>query len=119
MRRLLRYLTGRPYHRRDWRRLWLFCRCGHRWCCPASSPSASVIPDRAAFRAGVRRAQAEAAITRVAATVRQTHPAPGRRVANRRDGWNSPTRAYPRLSNGRAGNLTPAQEHRARHSERV
>ncbi|MGI5215684.1 hypothetical protein [Plantactinospora sp. CA-290183] len=25
-----------PRHRRDWRRLWRYCRCGHRWRCPDS-----------------------------------------------------------------------------------
>lgn len=26
----------RPVHRRDWRRLWRYCRCGYRWRCPDS-----------------------------------------------------------------------------------
>ena len=26
----------RPTHRRDWRRLWRYCRCGYRWRCPDS-----------------------------------------------------------------------------------
>ncbi|MFD0968902.1 hypothetical protein [Plantactinospora endophytica] len=42
---------------------------------------------------------------------------PDSRNARRYDGWNGPTRAY--LANGRAGGLTPAQQHRARHAERV
>ncbi|MEN3610683.1 hypothetical protein AAH979_14145 [Plantactinospora sp. ZYX-F-223] len=42
---------------------------------------------------------------------------PNFRNAGRYDGWNGPTRAY--LANGRAGDLTPAQQHRARHAERV
>ncbi|MFY1669069.1 hypothetical protein ACN27G_03790 [Plantactinospora sp. WMMB334] len=28
-------------HRRDWRRLWRYCRCGHRWRCP---DSATLVP---------------------------------------------------------------------------
>jgi hypothetical protein len=24
-------------HRRDWRRLWRYCRCGYRWRCPDST----------------------------------------------------------------------------------
>ncbi|MDG4789473.1 hypothetical protein O7626_26715 [Micromonospora sp. WMMD1102] len=41
MRRLCRGLVGilagpRPPHRRDWRRLWRYCRCGFRWRCPDS-----------------------------------------------------------------------------------
>ncbi|WP_422770902.1 hypothetical protein ACN28C_30305 [Plantactinospora sp. WMMC1484] len=27
--------------RRDWRRLWRYCRCGHRWRCP---DSATLVP---------------------------------------------------------------------------
>ncbi|MDW5322816.1 hypothetical protein [Plantactinospora sp. KLBMP9567] len=42
---------------------------------------------------------------------------PDSRNAGRYDGWNGPTRAH--LANGRAGGLTPAQQHRARHAERV
>ncbi|MFC6019047.1 hypothetical protein ACFP2T_22905 [Plantactinospora solaniradicis] len=26
----------KPRHRRDWRRLWRYCRCGFRWRCPDS-----------------------------------------------------------------------------------
>ncbi|MBF9128096.1 hypothetical protein I0C86_03680 [Plantactinospora sp. S1510] len=26
----------RARHRRDWRRLWRYCRCGYRWRCPDS-----------------------------------------------------------------------------------
>ena len=26
----------RTTHRRDWRRLWRYCRCGYRWRCPGS-----------------------------------------------------------------------------------
>ncbi|GIG95720.1 hypothetical protein Pma05_22930 [Plantactinospora mayteni] len=42
---------------------------------------------------------------------------PVSRNAGRYDGWNGPTRAH--LAHGRAGGLTPAQQHRARHAERV
>ncbi|MFY1672785.1 hypothetical protein ACN27G_22940 [Plantactinospora sp. WMMB334] len=42
---------------------------------------------------------------------------PDSRREPRRDGWNGPTWAH--LANGRAGGLTPAQQDRARHAERV
>ncbi|GIG89872.1 hypothetical protein Pen02_48080 [Plantactinospora endophytica] len=80
---------------------------------------APAAPDYAAFRAAVRRVQAETAIAREAATMRSARPVPERQRTTRYAGWNSPTRAYPRLTNGRAGNLTPAQESRARHGERI
>ncbi|GIG92552.1 hypothetical protein Pen02_74880 [Plantactinospora endophytica] len=106
-------------HCRAWWLRWLFCRCGRRWRCPALTRSASVPPDRAAFRAGVRHFQTEAAIVRTAATARQAQPAPGNNQANRYYGWNGPTWARPAFDAGRPGDLTPAQRHRARHAERV
>ncbi|MFY1687405.1 hypothetical protein [Plantactinospora sp. WMMB782] len=42
---------------------------------------------------------------------------PDSRREPRRDGWNGPTWAH--LANGRAGDLTTAQQDRARHAERV
>ncbi|MGX7672760.1 hypothetical protein [Plantactinospora sp. DSM 117369] len=45
-----------PQHRRDWRQLWRYCRCGYRWRCPDSVdlvpvPYAPTVPplDRAAY----------------------------------------------------------------------
>ncbi|MFC6023077.1 hypothetical protein ACFP2T_43865 [Plantactinospora solaniradicis] len=50
-----------PHHRRDWRRLWRYCRCGYRWRCPDSvelvpMPYLPTVPplDRATYRAAVR-----------------------------------------------------------------
>ncbi|GAA3742911.1 hypothetical protein GCM10022225_28100 [Plantactinospora mayteni] len=77
---------------------------------PAPVPPLS----RAEFRRAVRAAVTDTAIARAANPARNHTSV---RPTNRRPMWNAPTRVY--LSNGRAGNLTPAQEHRARHSERV
>lgn len=66
MRRLYRllidFLVGpRVRHRRDWRRLWRYCRCGFRWRCPDSielvpMPYAPKVPPLApaTYRATVR-----------------------------------------------------------------
>ncbi|GIG86049.1 hypothetical protein Pen02_09850 [Plantactinospora endophytica] len=84
----------KPYHRRNWRRLWRYCRCGLRWRCPDSvdlvpMPYAPVVP-----------------------------PAPGRlRAYNRRSGWDASTRPY--LENSRVGALRPARAARIRDGERV
>ncbi|MDG4789381.1 hypothetical protein O7626_26235 [Micromonospora sp. WMMD1102] len=48
---------------------------------------------------------------------RRRNDQPDSRREPRRDGWNGPTWAH--LANGRAGDLTPAQQDRARHAERV
>ncbi|WP_422772658.1 hypothetical protein ACN28C_06525 [Plantactinospora sp. WMMC1484] len=78
---------------------------------------------RAEFRGAVRQAASEARITREAAAQRYEEPtsppAPRPTRRYRRDGWNGPTRSYPALRDGRAGHLTPAQQHRTRHAERV
>ncbi|MDW5327732.1 hypothetical protein [Plantactinospora sp. KLBMP9567] len=76
---------------------------------PAPVPSLS----RAEFRRTVRAAVTDTVIAQ-ANSARNHTPA---RPTNRRPMWNAPTRVY--LFNGRAGSLTPAQEHRSRHSERV
>ncbi|MEQ4300957.1 hypothetical protein ABNF97_06120 [Plantactinospora sp. B6F1] len=52
MRRLLRRTTPKR-HRRDWRRLWRYCRCGLRWRCPdrlAAAPPTPVPPPPPAAR---------------------------------------------------------------------
>ncbi|GAA3771717.1 hypothetical protein GCM10022225_68730 [Plantactinospora mayteni] len=102
----------RPYHRRDWRRLWRYCRCGFRWRCPDSvelvpmpyQPPPTPPLSRADYRAAVR----------ATASVPAPPTTPRTRATNRRHGWDGPTHSH--LANGRAGGLTPAQQHRSRHS---
>ncbi|MFD0974523.1 hypothetical protein [Plantactinospora endophytica] len=73
-------------HRRDWRRLWRYCRCGYRWRCPDSvelvpRPYEPTVPplDRAAYRRAVQ-------VTAVVAV-------PGRvRAVNQRSAWRVPGR---------------------------
>ncbi|MEQ4300212.1 hypothetical protein ABNF97_02260 [Plantactinospora sp. B6F1] len=130
MARLLRHLTGpRPQHRRDWRRLWRYCRCGWRWRCP---DSIELVPTPYQPPPSVELTEAERAeIRTLSATpppatpevalppaIPAAAPAPVRaRSRNRRPGWEAPTRSH--LANGRAGGLTPGQEYRARRAARV
>jgi len=106
----------RPYHRRDWRRLWRYCRCGWPWRCP---DSAEMIP--APYRPlpplpPVELTESERAEIR-SLTPDTPPPSARSRADNRRPAWNAPTQAH--LTNGRPGSLTPAQQHRARHSTRT
>ncbi|GAA3738041.1 hypothetical protein GCM10022225_21210 [Plantactinospora mayteni] len=71
------------------------------------------------FRRSVRSATVDARIAREARAATDGGAATAPKPANRYDGWNGPTRAHPTLNTARAGNLTPAQWHRARHAERV
>ncbi|GIG91245.1 hypothetical protein [Plantactinospora endophytica] len=87
MKRLLRLLSGpRPYHRRDWRRFWRYCRCGWHWRCP---DSVELVP-----------------------MPYQSPPPIGARMPNRPPRWDEPAR--PHLGNGRSGGPTPARKHRTR-----
>ncbi|MDW5330128.1 hypothetical protein [Plantactinospora sp. KLBMP9567] len=91
------------------------------------------------FREAVREAASGIAVERQSRAV-QTDPPPdgpdgpdgppqptwpgwpdphGQAHRRRYDGWNGRAGCYPALRNGRAGYLTPAQHHRARHAERV
>ncbi|MEQ4301200.1 hypothetical protein ABNF97_07390 [Plantactinospora sp. B6F1] len=110
----------KPYHRRDWRRLWRYCRCGWRWRCPDSvelvpmpyQPPPPPPLSRAEYRAAVR---AKAFVSPIVDA-----PPPARdRMRNRRPAWDTRVGTHPRLLNGRAGSLTRAGEYRARHGERV
>jgi hypothetical protein len=84
----------KPHHRRDWRRLWRYCRCGWRWRCP---DSVELVP-----------------------MPYPPPPPPARdRMRNRRPLWETRAGSHPGLSNARAGSLTRAADHRARHGERV
>ncbi|MEN3609603.1 hypothetical protein AAH979_08650 [Plantactinospora sp. ZYX-F-223] len=119
MKRLLRHLTGpRPYHRRDWRRLWRYCRCGWRWRCP---DSLELVPTPYQPPPPVELTEVERAeIRTLSATPPPVTPDPPparARASNRRPQWDAPTWSY--LANGRPGGLTPAQEYRARQGARV
>lgn len=101
----------RPHHRRDWRRLWLRCRCGYRWRCPDSvelvpRPYEPVVPplDRATYRAVVRTSAPSIVGP-------DALPPPARRRAT-----NQCTTGH--LAE-RPGRSTPAQGDRARHVKRV
>ncbi|MFY1669369.1 hypothetical protein ACN27G_05340 [Plantactinospora sp. WMMB334] len=77
---------------------------------------------RHAFRAAVRAATVDARIVRearAAGAAASPPPPPSPPPSTRHDGWNGVTWAYPEVRTGSAGNLTPAQRHRARHAERV
>ncbi|MEO3925527.1 hypothetical protein ABGB07_16900 [Micromonosporaceae bacterium B7E4] len=125
MTRLLRYLTGPlPYHRRDWRRLWRYCRCGWRWRCP---DSVELVPTPCQPPPPVELTEVERAEIRTLsatpppATAKASPPPAHARAqgwaGNRRPGRDAPTR--PHLANGRPCALTPAQDHRARRGARV
>lgn len=103
----------RPYHRRDWHRLWRHRRYGFRWRCPDSvelvpmpyqPPPPPPLP-RAGYRATIRATASVPARTNTPRT---------RATNRRRHGWDAPTHSY--LANGRAGGLTPGQQHRSRHT---
>ncbi|MEO3928070.1 hypothetical protein ABGB07_30015 [Micromonosporaceae bacterium B7E4] len=108
----------RPRHRRDWRRLWRYCRCGWRWRCPDSldlvpMPYAPTVPplDRASYRVAVTRGAPEPG------TPGAPPPPVRRRARNERHAlWNSPA---GRHEIERAGALTPTRRHRARQAERA
>ncbi|MFY1669906.1 hypothetical protein ACN27G_08080 [Plantactinospora sp. WMMB334] len=115
--------TRNPRHRRAWWRLWRYCRCGHRWVCPDAiervpmpcrPPAPLVHRDCWDNPRSIELTEEEA--TEVRALSDPTPPPPPQ-VRNRRPGWDAPTRSQPR--NGRPGTLTPAQQHRARHTERM
>ncbi|MFY1672045.1 hypothetical protein ACN27G_19035 [Plantactinospora sp. WMMB334] len=118
-------------HRRAWWRLWLYCRCGHRWICPDSMllvpqpylPSAPLVhrdcwdTPRSAELTEEEAAEIRALSDATPPSPPSPSPPSPARVRNRRPGWDAPTRSQ--LSNGRPGTLTPAQQHRARRGERV
>ncbi|MEQ4305162.1 hypothetical protein ABNF97_27910 [Plantactinospora sp. B6F1] len=125
----------KPRHRRDWRRLWRYCRCGWRWRCPDSvelvpmpypppqgSGRAAVVPPDPPPPAGALAAGRPPDPPPPPPRVR-TPDAPrtrGRAANSRFPLRNSPTRspeagraAGPQTRPGDAGALTPAQTHRA------
>ncbi|MFY1672281.1 hypothetical protein ACN27G_20330 [Plantactinospora sp. WMMB334] len=118
---LLRQLIGpRPYHRRDWRRLWRYCRCGWRWRCPGSVDLVPVPYQSPPRLTEAERAEIRAlAATPPPADAADTPSPPARAWARvqagngRAAGRAAPTRAHP--INARAEGLIPAPVHRARH----
>ncbi|GIG92222.1 hypothetical protein Pen02_71580 [Plantactinospora endophytica] len=100
----------KPYHRRDWRRFWRYCRCGYRWRCPDSvelvpmpyQPPPPPPLSRANYRAALRAAPADP--TRTATPSRRPRP------TNRRDPWLAPIHAHH--TNSRTADLTSARQHR-------
>ena len=92
-------------HRRDWRRLWRYCRCGFRWRCPDDVdliPMPYPPPDP--LPGQVREVTPDPA-----------PPPPRARPMNRGTGWNAPTGSH---LTSRAGRLTPAQAARSRSTAR-
>lgn len=119
-RRRSRPIRFAPRHRRDWRRLWRYCRCGLRWPCPdrfaSDLASAYLPPAPAAVPAGPRPSPpAGETMPRAGSTTgaerspRRPQPA-GAPLRNQSAGWNAPTGSH---LVGRAGRLTPAQAQRA------
>ncbi|MFY1670212.1 hypothetical protein ACN27G_09660 [Plantactinospora sp. WMMB334] len=122
---------AKPYHRRDWRRLWRYCRCGFRWRCPDSvdlvpmpyQPAPVPPLTRRQYRATARAtppvAFTETERSEIRALTPDATPLPTRsRATNRRPTPDASARPQPR--NGRAEALTPSpQRHHARHGERV
>ncbi|MFY1671422.1 hypothetical protein ACN27G_15840 [Plantactinospora sp. WMMB334] len=104
--------THNSRHHRAWWWLWLRCRCGGTWRCPAvpaPPPELFVRPmTEAEYRAG-----------RELSAPKVVRYAPAPLPSDRYDGWNNPTWARPAPGPARADNLSPAQEHRARHTERM
>ncbi|MFY1692036.1 hypothetical protein [Plantactinospora sp. WMMB782] len=97
----------RARHRRDWRRLWRYCRCGYRWRCPDSPelvpmPYAPTVPplDRAAYREPVRASTVALVVV---------PPVPGR-AANQRPAART---------SGRNSRLAVPAAGRTRHAGRV
>lgn len=124
MKRLQR---AKPHHRRDWRRLWLRCRCGFRWRCPDSielvpMPYQPTVPplDRATYRAAYRATVRELAPLLAAP---DAPPPPARtRATNQRTAGPYPDRASQRTAArypDRARYLTSIHPARTRHAERV
>ncbi|WP_159079215.1 hypothetical protein [Plantactinospora sp. BC1] len=116
MKRLLRHLTGpRPHHRRDWRRLWRYCRCGWRWRCPDSIEVilAPYQPPPPVKLTEVERAEIRTLSATPPSDAPGAAPPARARAKNRRPGRDASTR--PHLANGRA----PGPEHRARRGARV
>ncbi|GAB3982891.1 hypothetical protein GCM10027615_66660 [Plantactinospora veratri] len=113
-------LERRQQHRRDWRRLWLYCRCGHRWACPDSlkriplpfGPPLRPMTE-AEYRAGMK-----AFSPKVTRSEPIGPPPPGSRWARHgRDPlWNSPAGPH-RI--GRTGAPTPARTNRGHYRERT
>ncbi|MBE1491139.1 hypothetical protein [Plantactinospora soyae] len=121
MTRLLRHLTGpRPYPRRNWRRLWRYCRCGWPWRCPDSielvpAPYQPPPPPRLTE---TEQAEIRALAATPSPVTPDPPPPPARvRASNRGPGWDRPTR--PHLANGRPGRQAPAQEYRTRPGTRT
>ncbi|MDG4784828.1 hypothetical protein O7626_02580 [Micromonospora sp. WMMD1102] len=110
--------TKKNRHRRDWRRLWRYCRCGFRWRCPDSvdpvpMPYAPTVPPLTgtAYRTARRGAATPTAQP-------DAPPSPARfRAVNRGPGLDAPTRSFQ--ANGRPGALTPAQTARSRQRQQV
>jgi hypothetical protein len=106
-----RWRRMKPYHRRNWRRLWRYCRCGYRWRCPDSvelvpmpyQPPPPPPLSRTEYRAAVRAATSMPARTDTPSRTRAT---------NRRHAWDGP--AHARSANGRAGGVTPTRQDRSR-----
>ncbi|GAB3986915.1 hypothetical protein GCM10027615_80280 [Plantactinospora veratri] len=123
MRRLYRllidFLVGSgTRHRRDWRRLWRYCRCGFRWRCPDSvepipMPYAPKVPplSPAEYRAAVR---ASAPVVGTA----DSPPPPARIGARNARGplWSG---SAGRPQAGRGNALTFREAARARRAEKA
>ncbi|MGI5151064.1 hypothetical protein ACQEVC_32670 [Plantactinospora sp. CA-294935] len=92
-----------PQHRRDWRRLWRYCRCGYRWRCPDSvdlvpMPYAPTVPP-------LGRAAAYPEAVRVSAVPPARVRAGNQRPVGRTSGRNARLAAPPAARSRHAGRV--------------
>lgn len=116
-------LERRRQHRRDWRKLWRRCRCGHRWVCPdfrkrippPFRPFAAMTDEE--YRAGMEQSSPVPRVEyRSPAVLTPEDPYWTRNGRNGKD----PLRNFPsgRHQVGQAGALTAARTLRGRDGER-
>ncbi|MEQ4299930.1 hypothetical protein ABNF97_00835 [Plantactinospora sp. B6F1] len=122
---------AKAYHRRDWRRLWRYCRCGFRWRCPDSVDlvpmpyQPSPVPPltrqqhQAASRATPPVDFTETERSEIRALTPDPAPPPARsRTTNRRPAQDPSTSPQPRNRRAEARSRQPQEQH-ARRGERV
>jgi hypothetical protein len=103
-----------PNHRRDWRTLWRRCICGLPAPCIDRFPPSPPPPyPRRTYIAPEQRIQGSGGL------YRSRHASPGAGASPDSGSAEIPARTtHPDSNVGRAGRLTPAQEHRANEGAR-